>query len=888
MNGEASIFDQDRAFLELCALTTAKHADSPKLIFSLRPWRWFKQFPTVPVTIVDVSSVGSVGIDLRSAQGAAPTNNFQTKIFRQLLDAGWPSQQIGCELSYGDSVFRSRSRIDLALFDSSGNLYLALETKERIGYANIASIVEEQLSRMSAPPAVWYGATDGTTYYMKHLASGLVIEEQHAVSYSQLEEYLQKTLFVHDDNISIVKPLTEEEISELLQDSNGVQVIVDETTWGREVSGGRVSPHSLSGRYSRELFSRILSLISESDVAAITAICPTGWLSSQSTMALRIALAEKFKLNSLIEGQGGHSEFHARMSWSLLIFGGERDKTLFDVVSGDKGPQNYIEQAWFSNLKRWLDSKESTNGFVARLTKHDSWQVSSQDPEIDKFQDSVKQLGSVRQLQDVCEIFVGLNKAKEQDVLGGELPLLTGRGLQRDGILVEESRKVKAKLVSPKYIVQVGDILARRITGNKPFFVHVTQETTAVASDSVIVIRPVQNEVSSAFICDYLNSKAAIRYILSGSVSMMGDIRPTLKTLTELPIPSVDHVIYRTFELSAQVEGLLRDRLRNLEADREACLLSSNAEEMKVNVMQMSDNAALLESSLASSSDFDFQVANFYPFPLAFGYRLLRSIVNPAERYQEVLRVCENMLAFVASVSLALLKEEDRLSLKHQPEALWSSGISPGHWRQVIQSSGESLGKYTETHLCQSLSSLSIGNLKRPFGKMCEEIITSINDFKHGRGPKIEEEFIEANTLLEQKLHTAMEVLSFFARHPIRQVKDLNPARYGTSVNLRCLRYVGDHPGLSQEELTFPRALPKNDLFLEVARGEWVNLFPFLSVRSCPHCRAKETYFVDYWFTKKNSTRLKSFERGHTEDDSDVATVLSEWQRSSKYSQEKS
>lgn len=43
---------------------------------------------------------------------------------------------------------------------------------------------------------------------------------------------------------------------------------------------------------------------------------------------------------------------------------------------------------------------------------------------------------------------------------------------------------------------------------------------------------------------------------------------------------------------------------------------------------------------------------------------------------------------------------------------------------------------------------------------------------------------------------------------------------------------------------------------------------------NCPHCRYRETYFVDRWNARKNIALMKSFERGHTKEKSDISEAL--------------
>ncbi len=122
-----------------------------------------------------------------------------------------------------------------------------------------------------------------------------------------------------------------------------------------------------------------------------------------------------------------------------------------------------------------------------------------------------------------------------------------------------------------------------------------------------------------------------------------------------------------------------------------------------------------------------------------------------------------------------------------------------------------------------------------------------------------------------------MEALSFLADHPIRQVEDFNVSRSGDEYILKCLRYTGDHPSLPQEEVVFHRGLPRGDLFLELTPNSWVPLYPFIATKTCSDCKAKETYFVDLWDTRRDTAHLKSFERGHTMSSSDVSEALAKW-----------
>ena len=97
------------------------------------------------------------------------------------------------------------------------------------------------------------------------------------------------------------------------------------------------------------------------------------------------------------------------------------------------------------------------------------------------------------------------------------------------------------------------------------------------------------------------------------------------------------------------------------------------------------DLDARIPELLAPRDGLERRVATSYPPPLAHGYRALMAAGDPGELYREQLRFAENVLAFLASVSLALLREEDRERADLDLKKKWSGGISPGDWKEIVQ-----------------------------------------------------------------------------------------------------------------------------------------------------------------------------------------------------------
>lgn len=271
-------------------------------------------------------------------------------------------------------------------------------------------------------------------------------------------------------------------------------------------------------------------------------------------------------------------------------------------------------------------------------------------------------------------------------------------------------------------------------------------------------------------------------------------------------------------------------------------------------------------------------ISTSYPFPLAFGFRSLASIVDARDLYREQLRIAENMLSFLASVSLSLLREHESESEIVDLEQFWRSGISPGDWKDIIGRCSKNFVGYEE-HLAQSINKLNIRSEKKKFGADVSYLIRAKNDYKHDRGPKILEDFKKATSEAQESLLRCMQALEFFTEYPIRQVEDFDVSRNGDKFFLKCLRYMGDHPSFHQEEVEFHKGVPRGDLLMDLGNGRWMSLYPFIATMNCPHCKVRETYFVDMWDTRRSVAKMKSFERGHTEDSAEVSETLTEIQR---------
>lgn len=249
---------------------------------------------------------------------------------------------------------------------------------------------------------------------------------------------------------------------------------------------------------------------------------------------------------------------------------------------------------------------------------------------------------------------------------------------------------------------------------------------------------------------------------------------------------------------------------------------------------------------LAPRDDLERRVLTDYPPPLAAGFRSLTRTEDPRALYQEQLRFAENLLAFLASVSLALVREEDREEAGLDLAGYWRGGISPGDWRDIIRRCSKVFARYDDP-LATSIQRLKIRSEDKGFGGDVVALIRTKNDFKHDRGPKTLEDTMAASEEVQETLRRCMEALNFFAAYPMRGSEGF-----------------------------------ETDPFLEMGDGGRLALYPFLVSGATLGCDGGETYFVDAWDTRKGTARMKSFERGHTMLNEEVAEALLEWSSNAK------
>lgn len=486
-----------------------------------------------------------------------------------------------------------------------------------------------------------------------------------------------------------------------------------------------------------------------------------------------------------------------------------------------------------------------------------------------------------RELVELAEVIQGsrLGRAIQTE---GNTAIIRGRDLSTPGISEEELARVEVneEIRNPVYS-ECGDVLVQRI-GLSPRARLVEEELAGVlVSDTVYVVRLHKDlRHLGRYLVEFLNSNAG-QALFSTRVGGVGAPTLTMRDLRHLRVPIPEPVVVSLVGDLHEVEQTLVARVSKARELRRRLFSIEDRERADAQLRSLAAEAQVLAASLGQVDDLDFQIRNFYPFPLAYAYRTLSAIREPGELYRERLRVAENILAFLGLLGLGLSAHTQALSdpggtaiTAASLAGYWRGGISPGDWQSMGHNAGVILLSNRELALVDSYASLwfrGSGRKESEFARATKELVRLKNDFKHDRGPTTTEEYEETSLQLEAALRECLGPLSFLIQHPVRLVQHIDRDWRTKRTIVDTLVYMGDHPGLRQERLTLEDMPSEDKLYLELEGEAWVSLYPLVSVQYCPSCKFRETYFVDLWNGSGERIRLKSFERGHVHDNDAIA-----------------
>lgn len=576
---------------------------------------------------------------------------------------------------------------------------------------------------------------------------------------------------------------------------------------------------------------------------------------------LRSFVSKQFNLLANVELP---AFIHPRKLPTSLVFlsRSPRKGTWMCTLKHSEEFKDFQDQEWFLDLSKWIKDGTPDEHTTESVTCT-SWDARPLNTGLDDTLVRLTKLANAKPLKEFATVIPGFRPILQLEASSppepcerGSIPYVRAKDLTARVLDTANLRRTPDRDIDPAYKLRAGDILVPRIArGDSTNAKLITQNLEIIASNQVLIIRLKNSVISPAYLEAYLNSDTARRLISTWATSMSSD-QEYIESLDDLPVPVIQPDPVSDINDLTTLEKDLQKKIEESKSLRLALFESPDAKSFQESVSRIRRLSKLMKEGLDSVDDLDYQLANFYPFPLAFSYRSIASIVNPIQKYTELLRTMENILAFLGSLLLAKLFVAginfDYLDLHRK----WSLGITPGTWKEIISRTTKPI-RQADPYFFPELFSAIAG---KEFLSILERFTVEKNDFKHDRGPKTEKAYLRAYDDANTYVRQCLRYMAPLTELNLLKVSDIDADRKG-QILLTCLSLRGDHPTFHQVAKHYKEPVPKGLLYVE-KDPDWLCLQPFISLETCDQCGVNEIFFVDKMTDR--GALLKSFERGHT------------------------
>lgn len=516
-------------------------------------------------------------------------------------------------------------------------------------------------------------------------------------------------------------------------------------------------------------------------------------------------------------------------------------------------------------------------GFVARDSFEADWQVSNYDPRLQARREDLTSLGAsvqVNKLFAVHRAQFGIRNGRRPGSQVSRGPVLTGRDVVQ-GILDPDPERVFTEERQVVFL-ESGDLLVSEIgqVDGTWHVVEVDDEHIGVAAGpGIIVLRPRESipRVELDFYIAYLRSNRAAS-VRDADHTIAGRSLFSAKLL--IPLPD-DRILESLAALNSARESFQKW------TDEVDVLTKSIFDDAlplaEVRARLLDRGRSLRQASEAgrAADGLDYQVREFYPYPIGYTWRQVRTHVQEqawSDCHRSVIDAYETLVATAGSIALAtcdLLGVTLGSSKAYYRKLGSHGGVSIGDWVNIL--------KETTTLKLEVEPDSALGIVRRVLPQAGEVAEAQVrlsemrNDDAHGRlDPAQVEAVAKAGVEDLATMLAGCGVLSELRLVFVNQNRWDSREKSGVA-DVHLLR--GDHPIYSTETIEHSvLGLELGSLYVIDPLGNWVLLRPWLVHRQCKECGKRSVYRPDH--QGKDGLRIKALDHTHHMPDPEVQRIL--------------
>ncbi|WBL20241.1 hypothetical protein [Citricoccus sp. NR2] len=544
-----------------------------------------------------------------------------------------------------------------------------------------------------------------------------------------------------------------------------------------------------------------------------------------------------------------------------------------------EAPTTPTEESIIADFRRLLDLRGGTTewGFVARDKFNEDWRVPTYDPHLRSRRDDLASLGAsvpTSQLFSLQRSFPGSRPAGRP---GGQVsrgPVLTGRDVAQGSLDPDPERIFNED--RPVVFLKSGDLLVSEIAqiDGTWHVLEVDDEHAGVAvGHGVVVLRPREpmSRIERDFYIAYLRSNRAAS-VSDADNTFAGRLRFSSKLL--IPVP--DDRILESFAALSSARGSFQGWIGEVDVLMKS-VFDDDVPLAEVRERLIDGGRALRQASEAgnAASGLDYQVREFYPYPIGYTWRQVRTYLQEqawSDCHRSVRDAFETLVATAGSIALAAC---DKLGV--------SLGSSKAYYKKLGQHGGVSIGdwvnilKETATLKIDVEPDSALGVVRRVLPQVGEVAEAQVrlsamrNDDAHGRLDPAQVQDVAKDGV--EDLAAMLAGCGDLAELRLVLVKQnrWDSREKSGSADVHLLR--GDHPIYSTETIEHSESdLETGSLYVVDPLGTWVLLRPWLVHRQCEECGKRSIYRPDH--KGKDSVHIKALDHTHHMPDPDVQRTL--------------
>lgn len=617
--------------------------------------------------------------------------------------------------------------------------------------------------------------------------------------------------------------------------------------------------------------------------AAVALFLPGGILSNGSHGQVRSRIVEEIGRPSMIVEFSPERDWGIHASFRMAVVAWIPGSVGTRFVHGQPGAgiaNELLDDV--ARLMRMQGGRRPSGWVVRDEWDARSWSPSAHDPDVARDIEQLETTWASKVLDDVMIVRKGSVKVSPKRNLpdeGPTAPVVTGKDLRRDRLWIDAG-DVEACPVSTfdeSGLLRRSDLLMRSIRRpGEPIVVNEFRgEDDAFASSTVLVMTP-RNEFEdfgTQLVAHYLRSPLAARILDARATTAM---HMRIDDLRRLPIPDIGGAAGEYLRTLVNAEQQFSEWARA--TSDVASRMFAGIDFVEAHDRTRSQSLRIRERLVAATAvdDLDWRVDQFYPHPIAFGWRSARTHVNARQRYAAMLDFAENIVAILAAYAGASHYDQhgDDGSWRPMLEQLRSGtgGTTFGMWWSAVKSAS---GKSSLRGMSPSefaVVPLHDGSVVESIEADVQALMAMRNDEAHGKRVG-EHQLGEALENVTEHIRSVLSGIAFVTDFPLFIVERVETSSRGSRNRMTGRHVTGAFEVGDQFEREHDGDFrpASGEVYFEVPGRDPVSIHPYLVRMPCPECGALETYVLDKLQT--GGVQVKSLERQHVHS-SDAITRL--------------